>query len=107
MLKGNWLHMKFGEIFWGEVKIDASKGGEGYKQKGNDYTIFSLSNSLSHKWLLQMSNQYRMFKCIICQIDLFDTVIILSTLFFCLFQLFSYLYFQGEFHKGRKYELRQ
>ena len=34
--------MKFGEIFWCEVKIDALKGGKGFKQKGNDYTIFSL-----------------------------------------------------------------
>ena len=51
MSKGNWLQMKFSEIFWGEVKIDVSKGGGGYKQKGNDYTFFSLSNSLSHKWL--------------------------------------------------------
>ena len=31
--------MKFGEIFWGEVKIDALKWGEGYKQKGNDNSI--------------------------------------------------------------------
>ena len=27
MLKGIWLQMKFGEIFWGNVKIDALKGG--------------------------------------------------------------------------------
>ena len=39
------LQMKFGEIFWGEVKIDALKGGVRYKQKGNDKTIFSPSNS--------------------------------------------------------------
>ena len=45
MLKGIWLQIKFGEIFWGEVKIDALKGGGGYKQKGNDYIIFSPSNS--------------------------------------------------------------
>ena len=45
LLKGIWLQMKFGEIFFGDVKIDALKGGRGYKQKGNDYTIFSLSNS--------------------------------------------------------------
>ena len=25
--------MKFGEIFWGEVKIDALKGGGGYKKR--------------------------------------------------------------------------
>ena len=37
--------MKFGENFLGEVKIDALKGVGGCKQKGNDYTIFSLSNS--------------------------------------------------------------
>ena len=37
--------MKFGEIFFGDVKIDALKGGRAYKQKGNDYTFFSLSNS--------------------------------------------------------------
>ena len=37
--------MKFGEIFWDEVKIDAFKGGGGCKQKGNDYTIFSPSNN--------------------------------------------------------------
>ena len=45
MLKGIWLQMKFCEIFWGEVKIDVLKGGGGYKQKGNYFTIFSLSNS--------------------------------------------------------------
>ena len=36
------------EIWWnilGDVKIDASKGGGDCKQKGNDYTIYSLSNS--------------------------------------------------------------
>ena len=49
--------MKLGEIFWGEVKIDALKREGGYKQKGNDYTIFSLSNSKSNKWLLQMKNK--------------------------------------------------
>ena len=37
--------MKFGDIFLGEVKIDALKGGEGCKQKGNDYAISLLSNS--------------------------------------------------------------
>ena len=37
--------MKFGKIFWGKMKNDLSKGGGGYKQKGNDYTIFSPSNS--------------------------------------------------------------
>ena len=26
ILKGIWWQMKFGEIFWGEVKIDALKG---------------------------------------------------------------------------------
>ena len=31
--------MKFCEIFWGEVKIDVLKGGGGYKQKGNHFTI--------------------------------------------------------------------
>ena len=45
VLKGIRLQMKYGEIFWGEVKIHALKGGGGCKQKGNDYTIFSLSNS--------------------------------------------------------------
>ena len=43
MLKGIWLQMKFGEIFWVEVKIDALKGGYVYKQKGNVYTILSPS----------------------------------------------------------------
>ena len=28
-IKGNFVQMKFGEIFWGEVKIDALKGGGG------------------------------------------------------------------------------
>ena len=28
--------MKYGEIFWGEVKIGEFKGGGGYKQNGND-----------------------------------------------------------------------
>ena len=41
MLKVIWLQMKFGEIFWSESKMDALKGGEGYKQKGNSATIFS------------------------------------------------------------------
>ena len=45
MLKGTWLLNKFGGLFWGKVKIDALKVGGGYKQKGNDNTIFSLSNS--------------------------------------------------------------
>ena len=45
MLKDMWLQMKFVEKVSGEVKIDASKGGGGYKLKGNDYTIFSPSNS--------------------------------------------------------------
>ena len=40
MLNGIWLQTKFGEIFWGEVKIGALKGGGGYKQKGNNYAIF-------------------------------------------------------------------
>ena len=31
--------MKFNEIFWGEVKIDALEGGEGLKQEGNDFTF--------------------------------------------------------------------
>ena len=29
MIKGIWLQMNFGEIFWGEVKIDPFKGGGG------------------------------------------------------------------------------
>ena len=33
MLKEIWLQIKFGEIFWGEVEIDALKGGGGCKQK--------------------------------------------------------------------------
>ena len=45
MLKDMWLQMKFGEKVSGEVKIDASKGGGGYKLKGNDCTIFSPSDS--------------------------------------------------------------
>ena len=45
MLKGIGLQMKFGELFWGEVKIDVLKWGGGYQQKRNDYTIFTLSNS--------------------------------------------------------------
>ena len=45
MLKDMWLQMKFGENFLGDVKIDSSKGWGGYKLKGNDYTIFSPSNS--------------------------------------------------------------
>ena len=42
MLKGIWLQMKFYEIFWGEVKVDALKGGGWYKQKGNDYIILAI-----------------------------------------------------------------
>ena len=49
-----WLQMKFNDIFWGEVKIDALKGGEEYKQKRNENTIFSSSNSESNYWLIQM-----------------------------------------------------
>ena len=45
MLKGIRLQMKFGEIFWGEVEINALKGGGLYKQKGNDYTFSLPSNS--------------------------------------------------------------
>ena len=45
MIKGIWLQIKFGEIFWGEEKIDALKREGGYKQKGHDYTIFSPSNN--------------------------------------------------------------
>ena len=32
MLKGIWWKMKFGEIFWGEVENNASKGGGECKQ---------------------------------------------------------------------------
>ena len=45
MLNGIHWQVKFGEIFWGEVEINASKGGGLYKQKGNDYTFSSPSNS--------------------------------------------------------------
>ena len=45
MSKGIWLQMKFGEIFWGDVKIDALKGEGVQNQKGNDYTNFLVSNS--------------------------------------------------------------
>ena len=45
MLKGNRYQMKFCEIFWGEMNIDALKRGGGCKQKGNDHSIFSLLNS--------------------------------------------------------------
>ena len=45
MSKGIWLQMKFGEIFWGEVKVDALKEGGECKQKESNYTIYSLSNS--------------------------------------------------------------
>ena len=42
--------MKFGEIFWCDVKIDALKRGGGCKQKGNDYTIFfTTSGYLTYK----------------------------------------------------------
>ena len=34
ILKGIWLQMKFGEIFLGDVKIDALKGGRGIQVKG-------------------------------------------------------------------------
>ena len=36
--------MKFGEIFWGEVKIDALKGGGGGKQRETIIPFFSLPN---------------------------------------------------------------
>ena len=50
--------MKFDEMFWGELKIEALKGERGCKRKENDYTIFSPSNSKRNKWLLQMKNEY-------------------------------------------------
>ena len=50
--------MKFGEIFWDDVQIDALKGGGVCKQKGNNNTILWLSNSSSNKWLLEMKNKY-------------------------------------------------
>ena len=88
--------MKFGELFWGEVKIDASKGGGGYKQKGNDYTIFSPSNSKSNKWLLQTSNKY-----LNVQLHyLTDLLYYFIHIFFCLLQQFSYLYLQESSTKG-------
>ena len=43
--------MKFCEIFWDDVKNDALNRAGGFKQKGNDYTIFSPSKSLSNKLL--------------------------------------------------------
>ena len=81
MLKGIWWQMKFGEIFWGDVKIDVSKGGGGCKQKGNDYTILSPSNSSSNKWLLPGKINIPMFNFIISRIYLFNTFIISYTLF--------------------------
>ena len=73
--------MKFGEIFWGEVKIDALKGG-GDASKKETIILFSRSQivkatSVYYKRKINIP----MFKCIICQIYLFDTVIISSTLF--------------------------
>ena len=56
--KGNLIANEFREIVWGLVNIVALKGWGGCKQKGNDYTIFSLSNSSRNKWLLQMKNKY-------------------------------------------------
>ena len=44
-IKGYLVANEFGDTFWGELKTDALKGGGGCKQKGKDYTIFSLSNS--------------------------------------------------------------
>ena len=36
--------MKFGEVFWGEVKIDALKGGGGVKAKGKRLYYFFAVN---------------------------------------------------------------
>ena len=44
LLNGIWLQIKFGEIFWGEVKIDVWNGG-GVQGKRYDHTMFSSSNS--------------------------------------------------------------
>ena len=57
-VKGNLVA---NEIWWnisGWGEIWCIKRGRGYKQKGNDFTIFSPSNSESNKWLIQMYNKY-------------------------------------------------
>ena len=73
--------MTFGEIFWGEVNIDALKGGRGYKQKGNEYSIFSPSIVKATTGYYKCKINIPMFNCIICQIYLSNNVIISSTLF--------------------------
>ena len=101
MFKGIWLQLKCGEIFWVEVKIDALKG-EG--AKGNDYNIFSPSNNSRHQIIKATIGYYKckinipMSNCIICQIYIFNTIIISSTLL--TLTVFLTL-FAEEFHKGR------
>ena len=44
--------MKFGDKFWGEVKIDALKMGGVYKQKGNDNSISRLTKQLNQQQVI-------------------------------------------------------
>ena len=81
ILKGIWWQMKFCEIFWGEVKINTLKGG-GYASKRETIILFPRcqivkETSSCYKWKIIIP----MFNCIFCQIYLFNTVIISSTLF--------------------------
>ena len=50
--------MKFGEIFWSEMKIETLKGGGGCKHKGNNLFSRCQIVKATIKWLLQMKNEY-------------------------------------------------
>ena len=58
ILKGIWWQMKFGEVFWGEVSIDALKRRRG--MQANNYTIFLLSGQIvkATSGYYKMKNKY-------------------------------------------------
>ena len=76
-------HLVANEIWWniyGWGEDRCIKSGRGCKQKGNNYIIFSQivkATCAYCKWKINIP----IFNCIICQIYLFNTVIISSTLF--------------------------
>ena len=100
MVKKIWLQMIFGEIFWGEVMIDALKteGDAGKRKIIIHFSRCQIGKATSgyYKWKINIP----MCNWIICQIYLFNTIIILNIHFvFCLIQNILPL-FAVEFHKG-------
>ena len=78
-----WMQMKFVEIFWYEVKIDALIG-EGDTSKREMVILFSWRQVVKATCgYYKCKINIPMFNCIICQIYLylFNTVIISSPLF--------------------------